>query len=199
MREARIRFNGNDRKIPVFYPARKTAPVDAISRSTTPSPKKNKPSIMDSRFPVDLTDPLGICAFEIIPGLDIRPCNNVRHSKGMKRITNIGIVIIMLFLADGMDILAWLLGWIPVIGDILGNVILGNIIDGAAIVILFVMVGPIALLGLPEFIDILGIIPALGDIVALIEIIPTWTIMGFVYMFLYIVSKPSKAILASFP
>ena len=68
-----------------------------------------------------------------------------------------------------IEILDLGLAWIPVVGNVFGN-----ILDGFAIIINFLAVGPIALFGIFEFIDLIPI----PFLFAGIEIIP-FHLIGF--------------------
>jgi hypothetical protein len=126
----------------------------------------------------DPADPFGVCQMNF-SGVHI--CNNIEHSKGIWTFLLIGLGIVAAFFADFFDPFSWLVGWIPVIGDILGNAVIGNIIDGIAMVAMLLLVGNFALIGVTEFIDILGFIPGIGDMIAFIEFLPAWTSVLVMY------------------
>lgn len=126
----------------------------------------------------DLADPLGICKNSFA---GFRLCNNIGNSSGWVQWLFIAIAIGLVILGDIFDIIAWAIGWIPVVGDILGNTVLGNIIDAVCLVGLFYLIGFPAFFGIGEFLDILGFIPVLGDIAGLIEWLPAWTFAIVIY------------------
>lgn len=71
-----------------------------------------------------------------------------------------------------IELLDFSLVWIPVVG-----VVLGNILDGVALIVNFLAVGPLALVGIFEFADlVLASIPFAGILIApmfgFMEIIP---------------------------
>lgn len=120
----------------------------------------------------DLADPLGLCASGVG---GIRICDNVGYSKGFVQWFFIAITIALVIIGDLFDIIAWAIGWFPGIGDIVGNTVLGNIIDLGCLVGLFYFIGFPAFFGIGEFVDVLGFIPVFGDIAGLIEWLPGWT------------------------
>jgi hypothetical protein len=121
----------------------------------------------------DLSDPFGICNVGIA---GIYLCNNMGKSDNLwfKIFGGISIAIAVFF-GDALDIFGWLIGLIPVVGELAGNTVLGNIIDAVVFVVLFFWIGFPAFLGLGEFTDILGFIPGMGDLLALIDWLPWWT------------------------
>lgn len=138
---------------------------------------------------VNLVDPIGVCKLNIA---GIHACENISYSKGIFKIIAIGWAITVIFFADFFDMILWAIGWIPIVGDIFGNVVFGNIIDAIAFVTLIFLIGPPALFGLGEFIDIFGFIPVVGDIAAIVEFFPGWAFALFMYaLFVFIRGKKS--------
>ena len=126
----------------------------------------------------NLADPLGTCKMDFG---GFRLCDNISNSKGTMRWVLIGVAIVAVIIGDVGDILAWAVGWIPVIGDILGNTVFGNIVDAVVLIVLFWLIGFPAFFGIGEFIDILGFIPIIGDVAGMIEWLPAWMFAIAIY------------------
>ncbi len=180
----------------IYQPVYLPVPTQQPAPQPAPQPvQQSSPLIgnIGGLFGTDLRDPTGICKMNVA-GFHI--CDNVRYSSGIMKII-LGIVAFgLIIVGDIFDIFAWLIALVPVIGDILGAGVLGNITDGIVLIGLLILIGPTALWGLGEFADILTFIPALGDIVSLIEWLPAWSFVGVIYVILTVIGmvapKPKK-------
>ena len=110
-------------------------------------------------------------------------CNNEAYTDNIfiKIIGAVSIVVAVL-IGDALDFFGWLIAWIPVIGDILGSTVLGNILDAVAFVILFYWIGFPAFFGIGEFLDILGFVPVIGDLLSFMDVLPWWTFAVAVWL-----------------
>lgn len=145
---------------------------------------------------VNMIDPTGVCDFKVGP---VHFCNNLGKIKNpIVKIILLVWAIVTIFFADFFDIISWGIGLIPVVGDILGNTVVGNIIDIGAGITLFIILGPISLIGITEFADILGFIPVIGDFISLLEWLPAWTFILVMYGILSFLgtSRKNNGILA---
>ena len=126
-----------------------------------------------------VSDPFGVCGSDL--GLGFKVCNNIEQSKGIKQIILTVIAIGLVFIGDFFDIFSWVIGLIPVVGDLLGNSGFGNIVDAITLLFLVWLIGGFALIGIGEFVDLLGFIPVIGDIAAVLEWLPAWLFALVIY------------------
>jgi len=121
----------------------------------------------------DLSDPVGICKINFA---GIHLCNNEGQSGNIVvKIIGAVCIIFAVLIGDALDIFGWAIAWIPVVGDLVGSTVFGNILDAIAFVILFYWIGFPAFFGLGEFTDILGFVPGIGDLLSFIDVLPWWT------------------------
>jgi len=133
--------------------------------------KLTRQQIASPKF--DLSDPIGMCRLNFA---GIHLCNNESNNPSIiVKVIGAACIIFAVLIGDALDLFGWAIGWIPVVGDLIGSTVLGNILDAVAFVILFFWIGFPAFFGLGEFTDILGFIPGFGDILGFIDVLPWWT------------------------